>query len=264
MSEGSAPFDGAPVVRPHPRIRQRRVEVRRDEGRRRLRFLLWSVGVAGAMVLGFGATRSPLLDVDTVEVRGATNTRQEDVLRASGLDRSPPLTDVDAHEVEAAIERLPWVESARVARRWPGTVEVTLLERTPLAAVPAPDGAWALADLSGRVLSHEPAPPGELIRIEHPQPVGAPGSTVPRATLAALRLVDALPPQLAGRVPVIAVGENGGLEVRLDGKTPVQLGPPSQLDAKLVALGTLLQKADLARVASIDVRVPTAPVLTRR
>ena len=37
----------------------------------------------------------------------------------------------------------------------------------------------------------------------------------------------------------------------------------AQIEPKLVALATLVTKAELARVRIIDVRVPTAPVLTR-
>ena len=72
-----------------------------------------------------------------------------------------------------------------------------------------------------------------------------------------------MPEVLAGRVPSLAVTAAGAIELRLDGKIPVAFGPPADTDDKLVALATLVQKADLGRVRAIDVRVPTAPVLTR-
>jgi len=43
----------------------------------------------------------------------------------------------------------------------------------------------------------------------------------------------------------------------------VQFGPAAQVRAKLVALSTLLTRANLKGVRAIDVRAPTAPVLTR-
>lgn len=247
---------------PHPRIRERRVEVRRDEGRRRLRILVSSLGTVALVGAGYGITRSTLLDVDTVHVRGATQTTRVDVLSAARLDARRAMTDVDVESIAARVEGLPWVKNATVVRKFPGTVEVTLQERTPIAAVPAGEGAWALVDIDGRVLAHHHDAPAELTRVEAP-PTGPPGTTVVASTRAALRIVESMPEVLVGRVPSVAVAEDGAIEIRLDGKIPVTFGPPADADAKLVALATLVQKADLGRVGSIDVRVPTAPVLTR-
>jgi cell division protein FtsQ len=250
-------------VAPHPRIRQRRVEVRRDEGRRRLRVLLIITGTFAMLGVGYGVTRSPLLDVDRVHVRGATHTSVDEVVVATGLGAAPAMLDVDDTNVGRTVEDLPWVESATVTRRWPGTVEITLLERSPLAALPAGPEVWAVVDLSGRVLELRAGDPGDLVRVAAGTTPGAPGSRVDASTRGALRLVAALPEALATRVPSLAVGANGAIELQLDGKIPVHVGAPRQLGPKLVALTTLVQKADLRRVRTIDVRVPTAPVLTR-
>lgn len=255
-------FREGPALPPHPRIRERRVEVRRDEGRRRLRILVTSLGTVALVGAGYGLTRSTLLDVDTVHVRGATQTTRDDVLSAAQLDARRAMTDVDVESIAARIEDLPWVKDATVVRKFPGTIEVTLQERTPVAAVPAGEGVWALVDSDGRVLAHQPAAPVEITHVEAP-PTGAPGTRVTSATRAALRVIESMPEILAGRVPSIAVTEAGAIELRLDGKIPVAFGPPADTDDKLVALATLVQKADLGRVRSIDVRVPTAPVLTR-
>jgi cell division protein FtsQ len=251
-----------PRVRPHPRIRERRVAVKRNEGRRRLRILVLAVTAVALVGAGYGATRSPLLDVDTVRVRGASETEVAAVLAASGLDRSPAMVDLDERAIERAIAALPWVASVDVVVDYPGTVEVTLLERTPIATLSAGEGVWALVDIEGRVLQHIAEPVGELTRVEAP-PAGGPGTTVDESTRAALRLIDALPEVLAGRVPGVTVDATGALRLHLDGKIPVELGRATDVEAKLVALATLVQKADLARVRIIDVRVPTAPVLTR-
>ena len=259
-----APFDDvAPPIAPHPRIRQRRVEVKRDEGRRRLRILVSAAGAIGLGALSYGVTRSPLFDVDTVRVRGATHTVPEQVIAAAGLDHDKAMTDVDEARIAARIEALPWVERATVARSWPGTVEVTLLERTPVAAVSVGTDAWALVDTTGRVLSQEPGVPAELTRVEVSGVTVAPGADVPADLRAAVRVVEALPEALVGRVPVVVINPDATLELRLDGKVPVQFGAATAVRQKLTALTTLVQKADLGRVRVIDVRVPTAPVLTR-
>ena len=247
-----------------PRIRQRRIAVQRDEGRRRRRALLAVVAVVLTGISAWGVTRSPLLNVDTVRVRGGVHTTVADVVTASALDRHPPMTDVDPTRVAESVERLPWVEQARVERYWPATVEVTLLERSPLAVVHA-GTRWLLVDPTGRVLAVEKVAPPDLTRIETAKAPWRPATTVPEPVRAALAIVEMLPEPLAGRVPVIRVHSDDTIELALDNRVSVLLGPAGvDTREKLVALTTLVQKANLTRVASIDVRVPTAPVLTRR
>jgi cell division protein FtsQ len=247
----------------HPRIRERRVAIRRDEGRRRLRMLV-GIGVfLGAVAVGYGLTRSPLLDVDTVKVQGATNTDAAEVARAAGFDRHPQLADIDPHAAVAAVEALPWVARASVTRRWPGTVEVVLLERSALVAVPAAAGGWALVDVTGRVLAPVEAPPPDMASVVAAVGAPTPGERVDASTRAGISVIEALPPSLQGRVAAVTVGEGDSLDLKLSTGPPVHFGPPTQLRPKLVALSTLLTRANLRGVKAIDVRVPTAPVLTR-
>ncbi|MBW3555606.1 MAG: FtsQ-type POTRA domain-containing protein, partial [Actinobacteria bacterium] len=248
---------------PHPRIRERRVAVRRDAGRRRLKILIAGSSAAAAVGLAYGATRSPLLDVDTVRVEGAVRTDPDQARRAGLLDRRQ-LADIDPARAAARIEALPWVQRATVVRHWPGTVQVSLLERTPVAAVPAPAQRWALVDVTGRVLAHEPAPPVDMPTVDTTDPVPAPGERVTEPTRAAVAVLDRLPPALHGRVIGVRLGTDRELEVTLAGGPPVRFGPVRQVQPKLVALATLLDRTELRGVTAIDVRVPTAPVLTRR
>lgn len=246
-----------------PRIRERREAVRRDEGRRRLRFLIAAAGVVAVAALGYGVTRSPLLDVDTIRVRGAANTTPAAVAVAGGLDRHPQLTDFDAAAIAARIERLPWVARATVVRHWPGTVEVSILERTPVVAVPAGGGGWASVDATGRVVELTADPPPGMARIETATGAPAPGDRVDAATRGAVAVVQALPASLLTRVSTVRVVPEADIELVLDGGPLVRLGPPTELRSKLVALTTLVQRTNLRGVRVVDVRVPTAPVLTR-
>ena len=262
-----APIDADVVgpggrLRMDPRIRERRVAVRRDEGRRRLRLLMSGAGMVAAVGVAYGITRSPLLDVDEVRVRGAAMTSVEELRIAGGLDDKPQLADVDPVEVAREVERLPWVQEARVVRHWPGDVEITLVERTPVAAVPAAEGGWSLVDRTGRVLAQQPEPPAGLVQVAGPA-APAPGEQVADPVRASLTVLDALPPSLSNRVNGITLAADGTLAVHAVDLPVVRFGPPSQVRPKLVALATLVARTDLRGVDAIDVRVPTAPVLTR-
>lgn len=263
VSQMTAPgADAVLRAAPHPRIRERRIEVRRDEGRRRLRVILVGLATFGSATAVFALTRSPLLDVDRVELQGAHITSVDEVAVAAGLADRPPLVDVDLERVEAAVEALPWVDTATASRKFPNRVHVQVRERVPLAVVAEGESA-ALVDPSGRVLGSPEAVPADLIRIEQSGAVPPAGAEVGPPTKGALALVDMLPPLLSTRVTAVRVDREGHLEADLDGRIPVRLGAPEQLTDKVVALATLVERVDLRRVDTIDVRVPGSPVLTR-
>lgn len=254
---------GETRLRMDPRIRERRVAVRRDEGRRRLRLLLAAGGVVLAIAIAYLVTRSPLLDVDRVDLRGAVNTTAADVERAAGLTGKPQLADLEPAVAVSKLERLPWVQEATVVRHWPGTVQVDLVERVPAATVPAAAGGWAVVDREGRVLATSAEPPPGLAQLAAP-PAPTPGGEVTPDVQGALRVLDALPPSLSERVNGLTVNADGTIDVHAAGLPLIRFGPATQVRPKLVALATLVARTDLRGVESVDVRVPTAPVLTRR
>ena len=227
------------------------------------------VVMAGVVVLvagAWGATRSPLLDVDRVTVRGATHTTAPEVLRAMGLDDGGFMTDVDEGSAARRVRALPWVARARVRRHWPGTVVVVVAERAA-ASVPGRSGRWALVDGSGRVLVEVPGPNPDRPVIEGIPPAGAPGTRLEAPGRSALRVATTLPGTLAARVGAVVL-RDGEVELRLrpePAQPPrtVRLGSDDRLPEKLLATETLLARADLRRLAVIDVRVPASPVIVR-
>ena len=263
MERPAAPID--------PRIRARRIEVRRTEGRRRLRRAMWLVVVAALVAGAWGMTRTALLDVDRGVVAGAAHTGRDAVVEAARVRHGDPLLDVDAARVRADVERLPWVAAATVSRSWPGTVHVRIRERTPVALAPAGDG-WALVDGGGRVLERVAEAPDGVPVLAGVRPAGEPGSTLRDDAAGPLAVAAALPGRLEprvraitldGRQLVLSVGEVPNPDDPDPRTVPVRFGPATDVAAKLVALDALLTEVgDLGAVAQIDVRVPSAPTLT--
>lgn len=246
-----------------PRIRERRIEVKRRQGRRRLRILVALLSVVLAVAAAAGATRSPLLDVDHVVIAGAQHTTAPAVLGAAALDHHRFMIDAHADRMQRAIARLPWVEHVAVERQWPATVHITLQERVAVASVPANGGGWALADQYGRVLARQAGPAAELPQIQGGAPAGTEGSTLAKPVIDALAVAAALMPELRPRAPVVAITPDG-LELRLVPSGVARLGSVDQVVAKLDAVLTVLDHANTAGLVVLDVRVPGAPVLTRR
>ena len=250
-----------------PRIHRRRVEVRRQEGLHRLLVLVGITVVAVLAAAGWAATGTALLDVDRIVVDGAVHTQPADATAAAGLHRGEPLVDVDVHAADRAVERLPWVARARVTRRWPNQVHVDIVERRAAAvAASATDARFVLVDASGRVLERIDSPPSGMALLAGLPPAGDPGSTLSADGVAALSVALAMPAELRSRTAEITPvgGSKGEVELHLSTDGTVRLGPPDDLDRKFDAVRAVLAQVDLRNLATLDVRRPDSPVLTRR
>ncbi|MEV6346688.1 FtsQ-type POTRA domain-containing protein [Actinoplanes sp. NPDC051851] len=108
---------------------------------RRLRAAMpWAVGAGVLLVAGvltwlvYGTS---VLGVRNVEVVGVQVLTADQVRAAAAVQEGRPLAGVDLDRVGARIRALPPVDRVAVSRRWPGTLMIEVVERTPVAAVPA-------------------------------------------------------------------------------------------------------------------------------
>jgi cell division protein FtsQ len=89
--------------------------------------------------LPFGLRGLDYFHVQTVQLEGARFLTPTAVVAALGADTSASVFD-DPDRFAAKVESIPLVARARVRRRLPGTLVVTIVERIPVALVPTPDG----------------------------------------------------------------------------------------------------------------------------
>ncbi len=251
-------------VRPpmDPRMKRRRIEVTRHEGRRRLRFLVASGTMTVLVVAGWASTRSPLLDVDRVEVVGATATPRAEVVAASGVRLGLPMVDLDRSLAVRGVVDLPWVRSASITRQWPSTVTIRVVERQAVAAAPAADSGWALVDSNGQVVAWTQSP-GSLPPLAGIAPAGPPGSTLGGPAAGLLRVAATVPDDLRSRVKAVVAGDKGEVALELREGATIRLGEPEQLDEKFRSALSVLTQVDTRGVSTLDVRIPQSPVLTR-
>lgn len=253
-------LDRAAEVPIDPRIRARRIEVRRHQGRRRLARLIEAglvllVGAAFA-----GALHTPLLDVDEVSVVGIRHLSADEVTSAAGVEPGTPLVAVDLRAAGERVAALPWVARVELHRGIDGVVTLAVTEREPVAAVAGPEGPVAV-DREGRVLGPVPPDPGRpLPGLVVPGAVPEAGRYLAVRFDAALVLAEALTASVPGAVTAI---DPEGLAATLATGGEVRFGDADRLEAKLRSLATVLDQVDLACLAVIDVRLPGSPVLTR-
>lgn len=266
----------APPPAIDPRLRRRRVEVRRREGRRRLRVLMVAVGVTALSASGWLASRSPLLDIDRIEVFGVSGEAAAEVLRAAGIERHQAMTDLHAGAAATRAERLAWVADVAVSRQWPATVVVRVVRRVPVAVVEVSPGRLAQVDRTGLVVGHSAGAPPGAARLEGVPLPGAPGTSLAAASAPdvrlsatlAVRVAAAMPPRLAPRVEAVVSGGNGTVDLRLRpvgaaAGVRVRMGGADRVEEKLMAVQAVLDGVDLRTMATLDVRLPDNPVVTR-
>jgi cell division protein FtsQ len=247
----------------HPRLARRRAAVGREAGRRRLGLLLSALAVLSIAVIGYEALHSSLFAARHVTIAGNLETTDQQILDASGLLAHPALLDIDVARGEAAIERLPWIDTALLHRDWPDSVLITVTERNPVANFALRAHRYGVVDETGRLLEISASPPKGLVLLRVPTIAIAPGQSLPR--------VDALLALVASSVPVsildairIVQSTSTGVVVVLGSGAKAELGQASDLAAKMTALATMLATPSVVLGAHslIDLRVPDAPVVT--
>jgi cell division protein FtsQ len=234
--------------------------VLREQGHRRLRWVVGGVAVLVVLCLVLLVLHTPLLALRHATVRGAQHTGSQAVLGAAGLLDDPPLIDVDPTSAAAQVERLPWVAHAVVVRHWPDSVTITVTERVPLGSIARPAGGVAVVDASGRVLAWQSSAPPGLVLVAPVTP-GRPGTVLAPAAEPALQVASALPPSLVGRVLHVTVSAQGMVSLDLGGGVSATLGSTAGLEAKLTALASVLAGAHVSGPAVIDVTVPDEPTV---
>ncbi|HET9134925.1 MAG TPA: FtsQ-type POTRA domain-containing protein [Gemmatimonadales bacterium] len=151
----------------------------------RTRGLLAALALVSVLGLGVAfpsiIARLAFFRVRAVEVEGIRFLAADEVVRRLDLPADASIL-VPLAPLRAAAQAIPGVRAAEVRRRWPGTLQVTLLEATPVALHPQ-DGQMVLLDHHGRVLPFDPA------RLDTSLPI-APRDSALATLLARLRVAD--------------------------------------------------------------------------
>ena len=235
--------------RMEPRIRERRIAVKRAVGRRRLKWVAIVAGVVLVAVAAFAVLGSGLFKITTVRVDGRVYSGGPafdaviEELEGSNVLR------VDTEEAERLLERIPWVEDARVTTDFPNGARVEVREREPSIAYQGTDGQYRVLDRDGRVLdviAGQPVAYLELFVTGSPPADLGPGQKGAPGYRAAATLAQALTPEIRARVVSISTDADAtDLRMLLTGDTggsdiEVRFGAAQDLVDKLVRLQTVL------------------------
>jgi cell division protein FtsQ len=250
-----------------PRIRQRRVSVRRSQGRRRLRWVIAGVVAAAVVVGGLALLHTPLFAARVVTVTGThPHTSDAAILAAAGLSGHPALISVSPGATAARVERLPYIGSATVRRQWPDGIRISVTERAPAVQMPGPGTSWSVLDAAGRTVEISPhqvpdlrtflvqAPTGLL----QPPPVGG---SLPVGASSGMRVSRTLPLAFSGQVDAVIEAPDTTVSLKLNSGIRVLLGTATDLTAKYNDVAAIIAHGSLHPTSTIDVTVPESPTV---
>ena len=235
---------------------------------------LTGLGFGAVSLLGVGLVFSPLLALHRVDIRRAGSVAPR-VRAAAQLQTGQALVSLDIAAVQRRIVALPEIAAAKVERKWPRGVRITVTTRTTVVALAHADRI-SLVAADGTVLRDLDPQTAEGTEMAflvdgvtyRPIAVGvlAPvGQLVSGATKRVVDLVAALAPDLRDRVVSIAMtGSDLTASISSAGKMKdlaVHFGDEHDLELKARALGALLGAGSATNVSGIDLTVPDAPVL---
>jgi cell division septal protein FtsQ len=225
--------------------------------------------VACGAVLGAALFSSPLLYVRQVRVLGSAGLSPLERVATAAAVRFPPRTNLlkaSPSRIEAAILRLPWVASVSVRRHLPGTIDIFVHPRRPVAVLNTAAGPFEL-DANGVAIRRSQAPPPVPQVAVAAQVAPRPGIRVADgSTQTALVVARWTMGRAKGHVTKIVVDQAADMCLNTDDNVEVHLGQADGLNEKLALLGRIYARDPgiSNRIGAINLSYPKAPACTPR
>lgn len=121
-----------------------------------------AVSTALAFGLHHYARTTPRFAITNLEVEGIRRLSREDVLEAAGVHLGENVFGFDTVLAEAKLSKSPWVQSARVRRKLPSTVEITLREHQPAALLVVLGKTFLVSEEGAPIKEVSPGDPHDL------------------------------------------------------------------------------------------------------
>lgn len=227
----------ARIARKRRRLLER-AEVRRFTRRSRHRRAAWITagGVVVVLVVSIlVAVFSPLMALQTIEVKGTDRVDAAEVRAALSGQIGTPLARIDLGEVKQQIAGFPLIESYVTEEEPPHTLVVTVTERTPVVAVKS-GKSFDLVD-----------PAGIVVQSMTKRPSGMPVADIGRAKLGSTvfrtmtEVVLAMPASVRDQVSGIAASTSDDVTLTMSDGSSVVWGSPDESAAKATLLAALVK-----------------------
>ncbi|MBJ7288945.1 FtsQ-type POTRA domain-containing protein [Williamsia sp.] len=223
----------------------------RRAGRRPVRGTRMLIGIIATVILliaaGLVAYFTPLMSVRSVEVSGTSVVSRDDIVAAARIATGTPLLQVDTRPAAQRIAAIPRIKTVRVARGYPSSIDITVVERTAVAFEDR-SGTAHLYDVDGVDFAQQPKAPA-LPRLTSGTDVSD------AARRAALEVVAGLPDFLSRQVVSVAASSPSDVRLTLRDRKTVVWGDADRGADKARTLRFVLPRAD----DEVNVSAPEYP-----
>jgi cell division protein FtsQ len=218
---------------------------------RGLKVVVWTVALVVAFVgLGLLLYFTPIMAARNVVITGLGSVTQEEIIAAAAVKQGTPLLQVNTDDVAERVATIRRVATARVQREYPSTLRITVVERVPVVVKDYPDGPH-LFDKDGVDFATAPPPPNlAYLEADNPGPSDPP-------TKAALAVMTALPPDVAGQVARVSAPSVAAITLTLGDGREVVWGTTDRTEEKAQKLAALLTQPG----HTYDVSSPDLPTV---
>lgn len=204
------------------------------------------------------------LDPAQVRITGAgTVVAVSDVRAVVAHVAGTPLPRLDTGALRDRVVGVSGVRHARVTRRWPHGLAISLVAREPVAAVPQPAADPATGARGGFILLDTD---GYRVGWAAAAPAALPVVTVPidgknkRTLDAVLTVLRALPGPLRAEVVTVGASSQDTVQMALHDGATVTWGSASEAALKVAVLQALRAAPQTSGAKGFDVSAPTLPV----
>lgn len=268
-TKSRSPLAKSPLQPPRSNQGKRLSMVKREERERRHQLVRLKTLVVGAVALiVIAATVSgivrfasgPTFHVDSVEVSGVRHLTKEDVLGLAAVPDGTSLLRVDRRAVRTRVEADPWVASAVVKRRLPGTLLIEVKERDPAAVIDAGGTELWVVSADGYWLGERTSAETGTLSIRDLEEVDPqPGRRATSETLLnAVKIAAGLSEELRARTRVISAPTIERTALILDDDIEVFIGDADDLELKDRVAREIIEEQK-GRLVYINVRVVSSP-----
>ncbi|MGW5050096.1 cell division protein FtsQ/DivIB [Actinokineospora sp. NPDC004072] len=188
-----------------------------------------------------------LLGVREIAVAGLHELKAEEVQGVAAVEPGTPLARVDTEAVAARVLELPRVAGVDVRRSLPGTLEITVVERTPVAVVVAQDG-FHLVDGEGVDYAVKAKAPAGLPTLK---------AAEPSAARVGVQVLQAVPAKLRPAVRVVDARTPHDVRLTLKDGRLIKWGGVEESTLKAAVIGVLLTQEG----KTYDVAAPEFPTI---
>jgi cell division protein FtsQ len=212
---------------------------------------------------------SPVFSVRRVIVTGLSHLTPEEALEVrarAGVTPRSNLFLTKTGRIAKEVERLPSVARVSISRKLPGTLEVTVIPRVPIASLQVGGARWELD--GGGVVIRRSTKTKNLPEIRSATNVDVqPGVSLADSpvggALTLLRLANGRQPL---RIAKIDVDQRTDIWLNMQDTVAIRLGQAEDLPKKVALIRSIYaDKPDIAaEVQSIDLTCPDAPACTPR